>query len=44
MSEEELLSEIDNHIEFLETTQRDSVECISIENLLSILKRIKIIY
>ena len=36
---EEFLENIDNHIEWLETTEGDEVECISIENLEMILKK-----
>lgn len=36
---ERLLELIDGDIESLETTEGDSVECISIENLEAILKR-----
>ena len=35
---EEFLESIDNHIEWLETTEGDEVECISIENLKQQLK------
>ena len=36
---EEFLESIDNHIEWLETTEGDEVECISIENLEMALKK-----
>ena len=36
---EEFLESIDNHIEWLETTEGDEVECISIENLEMVLKK-----
>jgi hypothetical protein len=42
MTEEELLAEIDNDIETLTTTRGEEVDCISIENLLGILKRLNI--
>lgn len=34
-----MLTEIENEIEWLDTTEGDSVECISIENLEGILSR-----
>lgn len=37
--EEELRQEIEDNTESLETTEGDSVECISIENLIGILER-----
>ena len=37
---EEFLNNIDNHIEWLETTEGDEVECISIENLTKHLRRL----
>lgn len=43
MTKEEFLNLIDADIESLETTEGDSVECISIENLICILERAKII-
>ena len=36
---EKFLESIDNHIEWLETTEGDEVECISIENLEMVLKK-----
>ena len=36
---EEFLESINNHIEWLETTEGDEVECISIENLEMVLKK-----
>lgn len=44
LTKEEFLMLIDNHVEYLETTEGDEVECISIENLISILKQNNIIY
>ncbi len=40
---EELLEELDTNTEYLETTEGDEVECISIENLKGILKKYIII-
>ena len=37
---EEFLKSIDNHIEWLETTEGDEVECISIENLIEYLRKL----
>ena len=37
---EEFLESIDNHIEWLETTEGDEVECISIENLIEYLRKL----
>ena len=37
---EEFLESIDNHIEWLSTTEGDEVECISIENLTEHLRRL----
>ena len=37
---EEFLENIDNHIEWLKTTEGDEVECISIENLTEHLRRL----
>ena len=37
---EEFLESIDNHTEWLETTEGDEVECISIENLTGHLKKL----
>ncbi len=39
---EELLEELENYTEWMETTEGDEVECISIENLKSILKKYKV--
>lgn len=39
MTIENLISEIQQEIEYLETTEGDSVECIGIENLEGILTR-----
>lgn len=36
---EEFLESIDNHTEWLQTTEGDEVECISIENLEMVLKK-----
>ena len=36
---EEFLESIDNHTEWLQTTEGDKVECISIENLEMVLKK-----
>ena len=36
---EEFLNNIDNWVEWLETTEGDEVECISIENLEMVLKK-----
>ena len=38
----ELIEEIDSEMEWLQTTNGDEVECISIENLLGILKKYNI--
>lgn len=38
----ELLEELDTNTEWLETTEGDEVECISIENLRGILKKYKV--
>ena len=37
---EEFLESINNHVEWLETTEGDEVECISIENLTEHLRRL----
>lgn len=37
---EEFLNNIDNWVEWLETTEGDEVECISIENLTEHLRRL----
>jgi hypothetical protein len=39
---EELLEELENYTEWMETTEGDEVECISIENLKGILKKYKV--
>jgi len=39
---EELLEELENYTEWMETTEGDEVECISIENLKGILKNYKV--
>ncbi len=38
----ELLEELDTNTEWLETTEGDEIECISIENLKGILKKYKV--
>lgn len=38
MTTDELIERIQDNIEFLETTNGDSVECISIENLQTVLE------
>lgn len=39
---DDLLEELENYTEWMETSEGDEVECISIENLKGILKKYKV--